>query len=97
MCSVFNGSDGPLLRRVIIKSDSEYLVKGITERIYTWMDNGWINSRNSRVTNWDLWELLLMHLDHVQSLGLEVLFWQVPWGYNREAGIGAHIALKIMR
>lgn len=31
---------GPL-RRVIIKTDSEYVALGITERIFTWLRKGW--------------------------------------------------------
>lgn len=31
---------GPL-RRVIIKTDSEYVAKGSTERILTWLRKGW--------------------------------------------------------
>lgn len=44
---------------VIITTDSQYLVKGMTEWIAGWQRNGWRNSKKQTVVNKDLWELLL--------------------------------------
>lgn len=43
---------------VTITSDSQYLVKGMTEWISGWMRKGWINSKRAPVLNRDLWERL---------------------------------------
>lgn len=45
--------------RVVLVTDSQYLVKGITEWIHGWVKKGWINSKKDPVLNQDLWERLL--------------------------------------
>lgn len=45
--------------RVVITTDSQYLVKGMTEWIAGWQRKGWRNSKKEPVVNKDLWELLL--------------------------------------
>ena len=45
--------------RVVITTDSQYLVKGMTEWIAGWQRKGWRNSKKEAVVNKDLWELLL--------------------------------------
>ena len=45
--------------RVRITSDSQYLVKGMTEWIEGWQSKGWRNSKKEPVLNKDLWEMLL--------------------------------------
>ena len=45
--------------RVSITTDSQYLVKGMTEWIEGWQRKGWRNSKKEPVLNRDLWELLL--------------------------------------
>src|SRR5450631_3906181 len=42
--------------RVIITTDSQYLVKGMTEWIQGWQRKGWQNSKKEPVLNRDLWE-----------------------------------------
>jgi ribonuclease HI len=45
--------------QVTITTDSQYLVKGMTEWIAGWQRKGWINSKKEPVLNRDLWEQLL--------------------------------------
>ncbi|MDD2542449.1 MAG: ribonuclease HI [Desulfuromonadaceae bacterium] len=45
--------------QVLITTDSQYLVKGMTEWIAGWQRKGWRNSKNEPVVNQDLWEQLL--------------------------------------
>ena len=45
--------------QVLITTDSQYLVKGMTEWISGWQQKGWRNSKKEPVVNKDLWELLL--------------------------------------
>ena len=45
--------------QILITSDSQYLVKGMTEWIAGWQLKGWRNSKKEPVVNKDLWELLL--------------------------------------
>jgi ribonuclease HI len=44
---------------VLITTDSQYLVKGMTEWIEGWQKKGWRNSKKEPVVNKDLWEILL--------------------------------------
>lgn len=44
---------------VAITTDSQYLVKGMTEWLSGWVRKGWINSKKEPVLNRDLWERLL--------------------------------------
>jgi ribonuclease HI len=44
---------------VIITTDSQYVVKGMTEWIEGWQRKGWKNSKKEPVLNRDLWESLL--------------------------------------
>ena len=45
--------------RVSITTDSQYVVKGMTEWIVGWQRKGWKNSKKEAVLNRDLWESLL--------------------------------------
>jgi len=45
--------------RVTVTTDSQYLVKGMTEWIQGWQRKGWQNSKKEPVLNRDLWEALL--------------------------------------
>jgi ribonuclease HI len=44
--------------RVVLHTDSQYVVKGITEWLPGWKRKGWKNSQNKPVENRDLWEEL---------------------------------------
>jgi ribonuclease HI len=44
---------------VVITSDSQYLVKGMTEWLDGWVKKGWKNSKKEPVLNQDLWARLL--------------------------------------
>ncbi len=44
---------------IIVYSDSQYVIKGITEWIHGWIVKGWRNSQKKAVLNRDLWEELL--------------------------------------
>ena len=46
--------------RVSLTTDSQYLVKGMTEWIPGWIRKRWINSKKEPVLNRDLWERLLV-------------------------------------
>ncbi|MCE5312974.1 MAG: ribonuclease HI [Nitrospiraceae bacterium] len=48
---------------VLITTDSEYVMKGITQWMDNWLRNNWKNSQKKEVMNRDLWERLLAALD----------------------------------
>lgn len=45
--------------KIRVVTDSNYVVKGMTEWISGWIKRNWLNSRKEPVLNRDLWELLL--------------------------------------
>lgn len=63
-------------RQVIVFSDSQYLVNGMTTWTKTWMKNGWRTSAKKPVENQDLWvELVALSDQH----GVE---WRWVRGHN---------------
>lgn len=75
------------LHTVIIKSDSSYIVNGITEWVQKWKSNGWKNCKGQPVANVESWKLVD---DLVGKLEKEigVKFWLV----SREANAMAEVA-----
>jgi ribonuclease HI len=45
--------------KIKVSTDSNYLVKGMTEWVPGWVEKNWLNSRKKPVSNKDLWERLL--------------------------------------
>jgi ribonuclease HI len=45
--------------RIRIVTDSNYVVKGMTQWIHGWVKKNWINSQKKPVLNKDLWQTLL--------------------------------------
>ncbi|KAK5114036.1 hypothetical protein LTR85_010342 [Meristemomyces frigidus] len=73
------------LRRVVIKADSEYLVKGMTAWVYKWNENGFVNVRGTEVVNADLFRTLDRVVDVLNDLDVHVQFWHVPMQQNGAA------------
>ncbi len=44
---------------VTVVTDSQYVVKGMTEWVASWQRRGWTNSKRQPVLNRDLWERLI--------------------------------------
>ncbi|CZR53717.1 uncharacterized protein PAC_03597 [Phialocephala subalpina] len=70
---------------VLAISDSAYLVDGITNWVWTWAENGWLNSAGETVANVGLWRWLHKNILKLQAMGLEVRFIYVRREYNQEA------------
>ena len=62
--------------RVTLTTDSQYLVKGMTEWLPGWIRKGWINSKKEPVVNRDLWERL------AELAGLHTIDWQWVRGHD---------------
>lgn len=61
---------------VVVTTDSQYLVKGMTEWIRGWVKKGWVNSKKDPVLNRDLWERLL------ELSGKHNIEWRWVRGHN---------------
>jgi ribonuclease HI len=53
--------------RVVLTTDSNYLVKGMTQWLPGWIRSNWINSQKEPVKNKELWKQLL-DLSHVHKI-----------------------------
>ncbi|GAQ44009.1 hypothetical protein AtubIFM54640_001367 [Aspergillus tubingensis] len=73
------------LYRVVIKSDSEYVVRGMTEWIYKWKANGWVNTKGLPVTNREHFDRVDSIVESLEKEQVIVQFWHVPREYNQEA------------
>ena len=72
----------PSITRFVIASDSQYLVTGITNWIYKWINNDWMNSAGYPLANADLWEEL--HSTLCDSY-FDIEFWKVDRDENQKA------------
>lgn len=64
---------------VSLITDSEYLLKGITEWIKGWKKRGWLTAGRKPVLNQDLWE----ELDRLNHCGVR---WKYTRGHAGEEG-----------
>lgn len=55
-------------------SDSQYVIKGITEWLDGWKRNGWKNASKQPVKNSDLWQILDCLLKHKNITGASITF-----------------------
>lgn len=81
------------LHTLCIKCDSEFLVKGVTEWIPKWKENGWKNSKGKPVANSRIWDLIDEALIKLESI-FNVHFWLVNEELNANARLLAHTGLR---
>lgn len=62
---------------VTLVSDSQYVVKGATEWVENWRNNGWRTSQKKPVENQDLWEKIIALKE-----GFKDLSWQWVRGHS---------------
>ncbi|KAF2234790.1 ribonuclease H-like protein [Viridothelium virens] len=81
------------IERVIIKADSEYVVKSMTSWVDKWNENGYINCKGLPVTNAELFDTLDDLIRELNQEGVGVQFWHVPRRFNTCADEWANGAL----
>lgn len=69
----------------IIATDSEYVVKGITEWLPTWRKNGWRTSKGVKPANLDLFLALDRVLTIYEAKNVTIGFWHIPREHNKLA------------
>jgi ribonuclease HI len=80
------------LKAVVIKSDSEYVVRGVTEWLPKWKKNGWKNAKGQPIANSTYFQLI-ERLIEILEKDLSVKFWIVPREQNKIADSLATSAL----
>jgi ribonuclease HI len=68
--------------RIVLACNSEHVVKGISEWIFNWRNNGWKTAVRKPVTNQDLWKELEEKLREMEKSGMLVQFWKIPREWN---------------
>ncbi len=83
------------LSYVIIKSDSIYVVQGMTEWIGKWTQNNFRTDKGTPVANAPLFRLLSKVVNLLQlDFGIKIYFWHVLREFNRDADWLAKQSLK---
>ncbi len=80
-----NGVEGEDLCKVVIKSDSEYLVKGMTDWVFKWKENGYRTAKGKPVTNMRIFQRLDELVERLNEMNVEVQFWYVLREFNKDA------------
>jgi ribonuclease HI len=89
----FRSWDKEEFDRLVIATDSDYVVKGITNWVKAWRRKGWKTRSGTPVKNKDLWQCLLGEIERADENGLRVKFWWIPREWNIEADHHAKAAV----
>ena len=81
-----------VLEQVVIKSDSAYVVRGMTGWVFKWRENGYKNYKGATVTNAKLFRKIDHQVEKLNDHGVEILFWLVPRSENMDADHLANLA-----
>ncbi|KUJ20763.1 ribonuclease H-like protein [Mollisia scopiformis] len=71
--------------KLLVITDSAYLVNGISEYIWKWKTNGFRNSKGQPVANREIWEELDGLMGEFEAYGIPVWFWHVKRELNQDA------------
>ncbi|KAM7215318.1 RNase H domain protein [Rhypophila decipiens] len=86
---------GEGFHRLVIATDSEYVVEGATNWSRNWIRANWTRRAGPRsrqrteVKNKDLWEALLGQIEKYKTSGMDVEFWRIPREWNTVADAAA--------
>lgn len=70
--------------KIVLYTDSTYLIRGITKWIWGWRSRGWKNAEGGEVANRELWEELLRQVTRLKPATID-------WKYVRgHAGFGGN-------
>ncbi|KIY64024.1 ribonuclease H-like protein [Cylindrobasidium torrendii FP15055 ss-10] len=78
----------------VVATDSEYVVKGITDWYPKWKRNNWRTTNGTRPTNLDLFDKLIGVIEQMEEAGWTVEFWHIPRRYNQKADALATAATR---
>jgi ribonuclease HI len=82
--------------KLVIATDSTYVMDGATNWAKTWESNGWKLSSGEGVKNRDLWEELLKRVRILQAKRCEkISIWHIPREQNVTADRGAKYASQL--
>lgn len=86
----------PDIETLIIKSDSEYVIRGLTEYMPKWKSNGWRNAKGLRVANAEVFREIEANIRILEEQkAIRVYLWAVPRSMNEDADLLAKRELGI--
>lgn len=85
---------GERVKRLIIATDSDYVVDGITSDIRSWVVDGWVDKHGWMIVNTDLWKSVLRKIRSLDAIGVKVLFWRISYLKNIQAICAARKATR---
>ncbi|KAJ5518536.1 hypothetical protein N7453_000958 [Penicillium expansum] len=72
-------------RCLVIATDLEYVVKGMTQWAKGWVRKDWKTKVGAPVKNQDLWRCLLGEVERWDEEGMRIQFYRIPRGLNTKA------------
>lgn len=69
---------------MIIATDSDYVVRGVTRWVFVWLRDNWMRHKQP-VQNKDIWEAILHEIKRWRRQGLEIKFWRIRKEWNKAA------------
>lgn len=86
--------DNMTISRLVVITDSTYLVDGLTKHVWQWEYNGYKNAKGKGVVNGEVFKDLHRRIGKLESDGLDVCFWAVEREWNTDADGLANAALE---
>lgn len=86
--------DNFTISRLLIITDSTYLVDGLTKHVWDWEYKGYKNAKGKNVVNGEAFRELHGRIGKLEEDGMDVCFWAVERGWNTEADRLANAALE---
>ncbi|TFK38678.1 ribonuclease H-like domain-containing protein [Crucibulum laeve] len=84
---------GEGFKKIVIGTDSEYMVKGVNEWYPKWQQNGWKTNNGTHVKNKDLWEMLITEIEKWEKVGVPVQFYLMKRRFNKADAAAKEAAL----
>lgn len=79
-------------KKLLIRSDSEYVIKGSTDFSYHWVKNNWKKPDGSPVPNAPYWKKLLANYDVLRNNGCDI---KIEWVKGHSDFLGNQIADRL--
>lgn len=73
------------VRRVVLVCDSHYVVQGMTEYVFRWLENGWKTAGGRTVVNAPDFRELNELIEKLEEEGINIEFWKVGREDNTQA------------
>lgn len=81
-------------KEVTVYTDSAYVVEGITKWVHQWEKNGWKTRKNEEISNFWLWEALMIEAGEKKVEWKRVSGHSGVWGNERADAIAQSFATK---